>query len=100
VVRFILNIPNLPRDLSGVTIAHVSDMHVGPFTMGDVVQQMVESVNSLRADIRNYRGPGTSHEYSRQYRAAPPFSGRFFGNRWKTPARRIPAGTIEECYPR
>ncbi len=46
-----IHIPDLPRDLSGVTIAHVSDMHVGPFTTGKVVQEMVEAVNSLRADL-------------------------------------------------
>ena len=44
-------IPELPRDLSGVTIAHVSDMHVGPFTTGKVVREMIEVVNTLRADL-------------------------------------------------
>ncbi len=46
-----IRIPDLPRDLSGVTIAHVSDMHVGPFTTGKVVHEIIEAVNSLRADL-------------------------------------------------
>jgi predicted MPP superfamily phosphohydrolase len=46
-----ISIPDLPRDLRGLTIAHVSDMHIGPFTNGKVVRDIVESVNSLGADL-------------------------------------------------
>lgn len=49
--RLALPIPNLPPPLNGLTIAHVSDMHVGRFTSGRVLGQMVEAVNALRADL-------------------------------------------------
>jgi predicted MPP superfamily phosphohydrolase len=49
--RFILPIPNLPVDLDGLTIAQVSDMHVGRFTHGRVLEEMVRTVNDLRADL-------------------------------------------------
>ena len=49
--RFVLPIPQLPRDLDGLTIAHVSDIHVGRFTSGRVLREMVDRVNSLRADL-------------------------------------------------
>ena len=44
-------IRDLPRDLDGTTIAHVSDMHVGRFTSGRVLREMVRVVNELRADL-------------------------------------------------
>jgi uncharacterized protein len=49
--RFVLPIRNLPPDLDGVTIAHVSDMHVGRFTNGKVLRRLVDTVNDLRADL-------------------------------------------------
>jgi predicted MPP superfamily phosphohydrolase len=49
--RFVLSIPNLPVDLDGLTIAQVSDMHVGRFTSGRVLEKMVGIVNDLRADL-------------------------------------------------
>ena len=49
--RFILPIANLPVDLNGLTIAQVSDMHVGRFTSGRVLEEMVRTVNELRADL-------------------------------------------------
>jgi predicted MPP superfamily phosphohydrolase len=49
--RFVLSIPSLPVDLDGVTIAQVSDMHVGRFTSGQVLEEMVRTVNELRADL-------------------------------------------------
>ena len=49
--RFVLSISSLPVDLNGTTIAHVSDMHVGRFTSGRVLQRMVSAVNELRADL-------------------------------------------------
>src|SRR5207249_9959689 len=33
--RFVLPIPELPKELDGTTMAQVSDMHVGRFTNGD-----------------------------------------------------------------
>lgn len=49
--RFVLPIRELPPDLDGITIAHVSDMHVGRFTSGEVLRQLVSTVNELRADL-------------------------------------------------
>jgi uncharacterized protein len=49
--RFVLPIRELPRDLNGMTIAQVSDMHVGRFTSGRVLGEMVNVVNQLRADL-------------------------------------------------
>src|SRR5438270_1058386 len=49
--RFVLPIPKLPDELDGTTIAQVSDMHVGRFTNGKVLQEMVGVVNEMRADL-------------------------------------------------
>ncbi len=49
--RFVLPIPGLPAGLDGLTIAQVSDMHVGRFTSGRVLRDMVDAVNELRADL-------------------------------------------------
>jgi predicted MPP superfamily phosphohydrolase len=49
--RLVVPIRDLPRDLDGTTIAHVSDMHVGRFTSGRVLREMVRVVNELRADL-------------------------------------------------
>jgi uncharacterized protein len=49
--RFVLPIAGLPKELDGITIAQVSDMHVGRFTNGEVLQKMVRTVNEMRADL-------------------------------------------------
>jgi predicted MPP superfamily phosphohydrolase len=49
--RLIVSISQLPRDLDGLTIAQVSDMHVGRFTSGRMLREMVSAVNDLRADL-------------------------------------------------
>ena len=49
--RFVLPIAGLPTDLDGMTIAQVSDMHVGRFTKGEVLEKTVRLVNDLRADL-------------------------------------------------
>ena len=49
--RFVLPIATLPKELDGITIAQVSDMHVGRFTNGEVLQKMVRMVNEMRADL-------------------------------------------------
>ena len=49
--RFILPIADLPSDLHGLTIAQVSDMHVGRFTSGRILREMVRVVNEFRADL-------------------------------------------------
>ena len=49
--HFVLPIHGLPAGLDGMTIAQVSDMHVGRFTSGPVLREMVRVVNELRADL-------------------------------------------------
>lgn len=49
--RLVVPIRDLPRDLDGTTIAHVSDMHVGRFTSGRVLREMVRVVNEFGADL-------------------------------------------------
>jgi predicted MPP superfamily phosphohydrolase len=49
--RFVLPISGLPNALDGMTIAQVSDMHVGRFTKGEVLEKTVRLVNDLRADL-------------------------------------------------
>jgi len=49
--RLVVPVRDLPRSLDGMTIAHVSDMHVGRFTSGRVLREMVRVVNELRADL-------------------------------------------------
>jgi len=49
--RFVLPIVGLPSDLHGLTIAQISDMHVGRFTSGRVLREVVRVVNELRTDL-------------------------------------------------
>jgi len=49
--HFVISIPGLPRELNGATIAQVSDMHVGRFTSGRVLEKMVDTVNAMHADL-------------------------------------------------
>lgn len=49
--RLVLPIENLPSDLHGTTIAQVSDMHVGRYTRGQVLRDVVNETNNLRADL-------------------------------------------------
>jgi predicted MPP superfamily phosphohydrolase len=46
-----LPLPTLPRALDGLTIAHVSDLHVGRFTNGAVLADVVSQTNALGADL-------------------------------------------------
>jgi len=49
--RFALQIPELPPALDGMTIAHLSDIHVGRITHGRVLRDMLRVTNDLRADL-------------------------------------------------
>ena len=49
--RFILPIVGLPGDLHGLTVVQISDMHVGRFTSGRVLRDMVRVANGFRADL-------------------------------------------------
>jgi hypothetical protein len=49
--RFTLPIPRLPRMLDGITLAHITDIHVGRYTRGQVLRDMVNTTNDLRPDL-------------------------------------------------
>ena len=54
--RLTMVAPKLPADLDGLTIAHVSDTHVGRFTKGSILERIVETANSLDADLVVFTG--------------------------------------------
>jgi hypothetical protein len=49
--RLTLPLAQLPPQLDGLTIAHVSDLHVGRFTQGAVLERVVTATNALHADL-------------------------------------------------
>lgn len=49
--RFVLPLVDLPKELDGMTIAQVSDLHVGRFTKGEVLQETVRLVKEMYADL-------------------------------------------------
>lgn len=51
-----VNLPQLPHALDGMTIAHLSDTHVGKFTRGPVLDRIVRRTNELRADLVLFTG--------------------------------------------
>ena len=54
--RLTVALPGLPAALDGITIAHVTDFHVGQFTRGAVLDRIVAATNALRADLVLYTG--------------------------------------------
>ena len=46
----------LPAELDGLTIAHVSDVHVGRFTNGRLLDSVVEETNRLSPDLILFSG--------------------------------------------
>lgn len=62
--RFTLALPSLPKQLDGVTITQVSDIHVGEWTHGPVLQEIVNATNALRADIVLLTGDLINYELS------------------------------------
>ncbi len=62
--RLTLAIPSLPKSLDGVTIAHVSDIHVGEWTHGPILKKIVEHTNAMRADLVVVTGDLINYELS------------------------------------
>ena len=62
--RMEVPVPDLPPALDGVTIAHVSDFHVGRFTRGRVLERIVEETNRLDADVIALTGDFINHALS------------------------------------
>jgi predicted MPP superfamily phosphohydrolase len=51
VSRHSIVIPGLPESFAGFRIAHISDLHCGPFTPPQRVRRWVDRVNALDADL-------------------------------------------------
>lgn len=51
-----LAVPGLPKDLDGVTIAHVSDLHIGRFLPAGMMSRVAEATNALKADAVAFTG--------------------------------------------
>jgi predicted MPP superfamily phosphohydrolase len=49
--RIELRLSALPPALDGLTIAHVSDFHVGRFTSGNILARIADETNRLEADL-------------------------------------------------
>lgn len=62
--RFTLALPSLPKQLDGLTIAHVSDVHVGEWTHGPILKRIVEGTNAMRADLVVVTGDLINYELS------------------------------------
>lgn len=62
--RMEVPVPDLPPALDGVTIAHVTDFHVGRFTRGRVLERIVEETNRLDADVIALTGDFINHALS------------------------------------
>ncbi len=59
--RLTLPMAKLPPGLSGLTIAHVSDPHLGEFTRGEILEEIVERTNGLGADLICVTGDLINH---------------------------------------
>ena len=59
--RIEVPVPDLPPALEGMSIAHVSDFHVGRFTRGRVLERIVEETNRLDADVIALTGDFINH---------------------------------------
>lgn len=62
VERHTIGLRRLPRELEGLRIVHLSDVHHSPFTGREQVERAVEVANSLQPDIIALTGDYISHE--------------------------------------
>ena len=62
--RYSLSLPSLPKCLDGLTIAHVSDIHVGQWTHGPILKKIVDSTNALHAELVVVTGDLINYELS------------------------------------
>lgn len=56
VQKTVVPVASLPPALEGLRIAHVSDVHVGRFTRGAILEQIVAATNALEADLVCFTG--------------------------------------------
>ncbi len=59
--RVSLRMPRLPDRLRGLTIAHISDLHVGRLFRPEHLPRLVDSVNQLKSDIIAVTGDLVDH---------------------------------------
>lgn len=59
--RLEVELPTLPAALDGLTIAHLSDLHVGRFTNGPILDDVVTRTNALGADLVLFTGDLIDH---------------------------------------
>ncbi len=59
--RLDVRLPALPVALDGLTIAHVSDLHVGRFTNGPILREVVERTNALHPELVVFTGDLIDH---------------------------------------
>ncbi|HEV7842761.1 MAG TPA: metallophosphoesterase [Pyrinomonadaceae bacterium] len=52
----------LPRELNGLRIVHLSDIHHSPFTGTEQIEHAIETANSLEPDLIALTGDYVSHE--------------------------------------
>ncbi len=62
VERVAVGLKKLPREMDGLRIVHLSDIHHSPFTSGEQVERAIEIANSLQPDIIALTGDYISHE--------------------------------------
>jgi uncharacterized protein len=62
VERHAVGLKRLPREMDGLRIVHLSDIHHSPFTGREQVERAVEVANSLQPDIIALTGDYVSHE--------------------------------------
>ena len=62
VERHAIGLKRLPRELDGLKIVHLSDIHHGPFTAREQIERAIAVANSLQPDIIALTGDYVSHE--------------------------------------
>jgi len=72
VVDVAVRIENLPAALDGLTIAQITDIHVGPTIKGGYVRRIVERVNALKPDIVAITGDTVDGKVARLARHVEP----------------------------
>lgn len=56
VTRRTLYLSSLPEDLDGLTIAHVTDLHIGRFLPPGAMERVADATNALAADLVAFTG--------------------------------------------
>lgn len=57
-----ITLSRLPRQLNGLRIVHLSDIHHSPFTGTEQIERAIETANSLEPDLIALTGDYVSHE--------------------------------------